>query len=140
MTSVDPGGTGSFTGDGAGLATAFVAGAAALAVAVHPDLTPSQQSDCLTATAFHIPADKALVGAGTVDPAATVTAPAPDPSAAPSPQAPASLHMEPRGPYRPHHGHRHHLRRRGGRPEHGLRRVPPPRARRRGRRPGGSAP
>ncbi|MFF1648854.1 S8 family serine peptidase [Streptomyces sp. NPDC058240] len=95
VMSVGPGGTGSFTGDGAELATAFVAGAAALAVAAHPDLTPSQLTDRLTATAYHIPADKALVGAGTVDPAAAVTAPAPEPRARPTPRAPATLHMPP---------------------------------------------
>ncbi|MFI5771071.1 S8 family serine peptidase [Streptomyces sp. NPDC051658] len=95
VMSVGPGGTGSFTGDGAELATAFVAGAAALAVAAHPDLTPSQLTDRLTATAYHIPADKALVGAGTVDPAAAVTAPAPDPTARPTPRAPAALHLPP---------------------------------------------
>ncbi|MFJ7200231.1 MULTISPECIES: S8 family serine peptidase [unclassified Streptomyces] len=94
--SAGPGDTGSFTGDGAEPATAFVAGAAALAVAAHPDLTPSQLSGRLTTTAYYIPADKALVGAGTVDPAAAVTAP--DPSAAPSPQAPAALRMEPPRP------------------------------------------
>lgn len=47
VMSVGPGGTGSFTGDGAEPATAFVAGAAALAVAAHPDLTPSQLKGAL---------------------------------------------------------------------------------------------
>ncbi|WP_217146128.1 S8 family serine peptidase, partial [Streptomyces sp. AC627_RSS907] len=76
VMSVGPGGTGSFTGDGAEMATGFVAGTAALAVAAHPDLTPARLTDRLISTAYRIPADKALVGAGTVDPAAAVTAPA----------------------------------------------------------------
>ncbi|MGW1848577.1 S8 family serine peptidase [Streptomyces sp. NPDC001966] len=141
VMSVGPGGTGSFTGDGAELATAFIAGAAALALAAHPDLTPSQLSDRLTATAYHLPADKALVGAGTVDPAAAVTAPAPDPSADPSPgtRQPCACHLPRPTPAAP-------------RPSPS---PPPPgvavlitgfaaftfpRARRRGWRPGGSAP
>ncbi|MFD5189676.1 S8 family serine peptidase [Streptomyces sp. NPDC058357] len=95
VMSVGPGGTGSFTGDGAELATAFVAGAAALAVAAHPDLTPSQLADRLTATAYHIPADRALVGAGTVDPAAAVTAPVPGATAHAASRAPADLRMPP---------------------------------------------
>lgn len=96
--SVGPGGTGSFTGDGAELATAFVAGAAALAVAAHPDLTPSQLADRLAATAYHIPADRALVGAGTVDPAAAVTAPLPGPPSHATSRAPADLRMPPPRP------------------------------------------
>ncbi|MFJ2589941.1 hypothetical protein [Streptomyces sp. NPDC087538] len=60
--------------------------AASLAVAAHPDLTPTQLFDHLTATPYHIPANKALVGAGTVDPTAAGTAPTPDPSADPSPR------------------------------------------------------
>ncbi|MDT0612197.1 S8 family serine peptidase, partial [Streptomyces lancefieldiae] len=84
VMSIGPGGTGSFTGDGAEMATAFVAGTAALAVAAHPDLTPARLADRLTSTAYRIPADEALVGAGTVDPAAADTAPAP----APAPPAP----------------------------------------------------
>ncbi|MEE1746123.1 MULTISPECIES: S8 family serine peptidase [unclassified Streptomyces] len=95
VMSVGPGGTGSFTGDGAELATAFVAGAAALAVAAHPDLTPSQLADRLAATAYHIPADRALVGAGTVDPAAAVTAPVPGATAHAASRAPADLRMPP---------------------------------------------
>ncbi|MEV3858660.1 S8 family serine peptidase [Streptomyces sp. NPDC050095] len=75
VLSVGPNGTGKFTGDGAEVATAFVAGSAALAASAHPDLTPSQLSARLVSTAYHSPADKALVGAGTVDPAAAVTAP-----------------------------------------------------------------
>ncbi|MGW2111396.1 S8 family serine peptidase [Streptomyces sp. NPDC001948] len=124
VMSVGPGGTGSFSGDGAELATAFVAGAAALALAAHPDLTPSQLSDRLTATAYHLPADKALVGAGTVDPAAAVTAPAPDPSADPSPWDPAALRMP---PPEAHSGRTTAIAitsaAGGGRPDHGLRRV-----------------
>ncbi|MFE3944477.1 S8 family serine peptidase [Streptomyces sp. NPDC059118] len=98
VMSVGPGGTGSFTGDGADLATAFVAGAAALAAASHPDLTPPQPADRLTATAYRIPADRALVGAGTVDPAAAVTAPGPGPSAHAASRAPAGLRMPPPRP------------------------------------------
>ncbi|MFF3957164.1 S8 family serine peptidase [Streptomyces sp. NPDC001890] len=124
VMSVGPGGTGSFTGDGAELATAFIAGAAALALSAHPDLTPSQLSDRLTATAYHLPADKALVGAGTVDPAAAVTAPAPDPSADPSPWDPAALRMP---PPEAHSGRTTAIAitsaAGGGRPDHGLRRV-----------------
>ncbi|MFF2012927.1 S8 family serine peptidase [Streptomyces sp. NPDC058195] len=101
VMSIGPGGTGSFTGDGAELATAFVAGTAALAVAAHPELTPAQLTDRLIATAYHIPAGRALVGAGTVDPAAAVTAPlAAVPSAPPSP-GPAALRMP---PPEEHHG------------------------------------
>ncbi|MFE9612486.1 S8 family serine peptidase [Streptomyces sp. NPDC006012] len=75
VMSVGPGGTGKFTGDGAESATAFVAGTAALVASAHQNLTPSQLSDRLTSTAYHAPADKALVGAGTVDPSAAVTSP-----------------------------------------------------------------
>ncbi|MFE6667364.1 S8 family serine peptidase [Streptomyces sp. NPDC057697] len=96
VMSVGPGGTGGFTGDGADMATAFVAGAAALAVSAHPDLTPAQLAGRLTATAYHIPADRALVGAGTVDPAAAVTAPGPGPAAHATPRAPGGLAMPPR--------------------------------------------
>ncbi|MGW2848548.1 S8 family serine peptidase [Streptomyces sp. NPDC001108] len=95
VMSIGPGGTGSFTGDGAELATAFVAGAAALALAAHPQLTPAQLTDRLTATAYHIPAGKALVGAGTVDPVAAVTAPLATAGAVPDPPGPAALRMPP---------------------------------------------
>lgn len=141
VMSVGPGGTGSFTGDGAELATAFVAGAAALTLAAHPDLTPSQLCDRLTATAYHIPADKALVGAGTVDPAAAVTAPAPDPSAVPSPQTPAALRMP---PAEAHSGRTTAIAITSAAGAAvlitGFAAFTLPRARRRGWRPGGSAP
>ncbi|MFF3392743.1 S8 family serine peptidase [Streptomyces sp. NPDC002669] len=94
VMSIGPGGTGGFTGDGAEMATGFVAGAAALVVAAHPDLTPAQLADRLTSTAYRVPADRALVGAGTVDPAAAVTAPAPA-SAPPAPHDRDGLRMPP---------------------------------------------
>ncbi len=91
VMSVGPGGPGHFTGSGADLATAFVAGTAALVRAAHPESTPAQVRARLLTTAYPmVTAGRAFVGAGTVDPSAAVNAPAPGaatPSAATSPSS-----------------------------------------------------
>ncbi|MFD7455107.1 S8 family serine peptidase [Kitasatospora sp. NPDC059827] len=89
---------GAFTASGPGCATAYVAGAAALLLALRPELTPEQLTRRLEATAYHpgtaLP-DRA-VGYGTVDPVAAVTASWP--TAAPAPAvAPVTI---PPGPDR----------------------------------------
>ncbi|MEV7598041.1 S8 family serine peptidase [Kitasatospora sp. NPDC089797] len=82
-------GGGVFTASGPGCATAHVAGAAALLLALRPDLTPEQLIRRLEATAYH-PGGRlpdAAVGYGEVDPVAAVTASwstaGPGPAAAP---------------------------------------------------------
>ncbi|WP_320775872.1 S8 family serine peptidase [Streptomyces sp. CRN 30] len=74
LTGIGPGG-GGLTGGGAELATAFVAGTAALVDAYRPGLSAAELRGRLTATAYPSAADRALTGAGTVDPAEAVSAP-----------------------------------------------------------------
>ncbi|MFE4451347.1 S8 family serine peptidase [Streptomyces sp. NPDC056796] len=83
LVGVGPG-RGQLTGSGADLATGFVAGAAALVVTARPQVTGPELADRLTATAYRMPAaGPGLVGAGSVDPVAAVTAPWPARAAAP---------------------------------------------------------
>ncbi|MFE2408542.1 S8 family serine peptidase [Kitasatospora sp. NPDC059408] len=75
VTGTGPGG-GLFTASGPGCATAYVAGTAALVLALRPDLTPEQLVRRLETTAYR-PGTRlpdAGVGYGTVDPVAAVTA------------------------------------------------------------------
>ncbi|MEU1284201.1 S8 family serine peptidase [Kitasatospora sp. NPDC005856] len=86
VTGTGPGG-GLFTASGPGCATAHVAGAAALVLALRPELTPEQLIRRLETTAYH-PGTRlpdAVVGYGVVDPVAAVTAswPAGAPGAGP---------------------------------------------------------
>ncbi|MFC8448896.1 S8 family serine peptidase [Kitasatospora sp. NPDC057223] len=107
LMSVGPGGAGYFTASGPSLATAVVAGTAALVLGYRPELTPAQLADRLKTTAYHpgtlLPDPR--LGYGTVDPTAAVAAalpgkPAPAPSAArtavaalpPPPARPAQWH------------------------------------------------
>ncbi|MEU9078442.1 S8 family serine peptidase [Kitasatospora sp. NPDC048538] len=89
VLSVGPGGKGHFTGAGPSFATAVVAGAAALALAYRPDLTPERLADRLRTTAYHpgTALPDPLLGYGTVDPLAAVSAPVagdPAPRSAPT--------------------------------------------------------
>ncbi|MGW3043762.1 S8 family serine peptidase [Kitasatospora sp. NPDC001159] len=98
VTGPGPGG-GVFTASGPGCATAYVAGTAALVLALRPELTPEQLTRRLESTAYH-PGTRlpdAAVGYGTVDPVAAVTASWP--SAAPAPAAAAPVAIPP-GPDR----------------------------------------
>ncbi|MFJ2867728.1 S8 family serine peptidase [Kitasatospora sp. NPDC087314] len=86
VTGAGPGG-GLFTASGPGCATAYAAGAAALVLALRPELTPEQLTRRLETTAYH-PGTRlpdATVGFGVLDPVAAVTAswPAAAPAAAP---------------------------------------------------------
>ncbi|WP_405460572.1 S8 family serine peptidase [Streptomyces sp. NBC_00101] len=75
VMSVGPGG-GHVTGSGADLATGFVAGTAALVAAARPDAKAPEITARIVASAYRMPAvETGLVGAGTVDPVAAVTAP-----------------------------------------------------------------
>ena len=90
LMSVGPGGTGYFTASGPSLATAVVAGTAALVLGYRPELTPAQLADRLKATAYHpgTALPDARLGYGTVDPTAAVAAALPDkPASALSPAA-----------------------------------------------------
>lgn len=74
VTGTGPGG-GLFTASGPGCATAYVAGAAALVLALRPELTAEQLTRRLETTAYH-PGTRlpdAAVGFGVVDPVAAVT-------------------------------------------------------------------
>ncbi|MFD6426671.1 S8 family serine peptidase [Streptomyces sp. NPDC060198] len=90
VMSVGPGG-GHVTGSGADLATGFVAGTAALVAAAHPEAGASEIAARILASAYRMPAVAGgLVGAGTIDPVAAVTAPRP--SAVPAaPARPVAL-------------------------------------------------
>ncbi|WP_399083254.1 S8 family serine peptidase [Streptomyces sp. BBFR2] len=102
VVSVGPRGDGHFTGSGADYASAVVAGAAALVRSYRPDLTAPQVLARLQRTAYHYQGAVSLVGAGTVDPGAAVTAnlasgrgPAEDPATAlrlPGPPSHAAEH------------------------------------------------
>ncbi|MDA2805260.1 S8 family serine peptidase [Nocardiopsis suaedae] len=77
---VGPGGDGHFTSGGDAVAAAFVAGAAALLRSHEPALSAAEAAERLTSTAYPAPgaASEALLGAGTLDPVAALTAvPAP---------------------------------------------------------------
>ncbi|WP_408639071.1 S8 family serine peptidase [Nocardiopsis endophytica] len=77
---VGPGGDGHFTSGGDAVAAAFVAGTAALLRSHEPDLDAGAVAERLTSTAYPAPgaASEALLGAGTLDPVAALTAvPAP---------------------------------------------------------------
>lgn len=77
---VGPGGDGHFTSGGDAVAAAFVAGTAALLRSHEPDLSAAAAAERLTSTAYPAPgsASEALLGAGTLDPVAALTAvPAP---------------------------------------------------------------
>ncbi|WP_239648876.1 S8 family serine peptidase [Nocardiopsis chromatogenes] len=91
---VGPGGDGHFTSGGDAVAAAFVAGTAALLRSHEPELSaaaaaerlPPAAAERLTSTAYPAPgaAAEALLGAGTLDPVAALTAvPAPRAGAAP---------------------------------------------------------
>ena len=86
LMSVGPGGPGYFTGSGPSLATAVVAGTAALVLGYRPELTRAQLADRLKATAYHpgtvLP--DARLGYGTVDPTAAVAADLPATPGAPA--------------------------------------------------------
>ena len=88
VMSVGPGGSGDFTATGPGLATAFVAGTAALVLGRYPSLTLAQLVRRLEATAYH--PGTALpdphLGYGTVDPVAAVTEVVPGLGGAPVPK------------------------------------------------------
>ncbi|MFD8613524.1 S8 family serine peptidase [Streptomyces sp. NPDC059631] len=100
VMSVGPGGPGHFTGSGADLATGFVAGAAALVGAAHPESTPAQVRARLLATAYPmVTAGRPLVGAGTVDPSAAVSTPMPA-GATPEAAAPAPVALAARASHR----------------------------------------
>ncbi|MEV4615660.1 S8 family serine peptidase [Kitasatospora sp. NPDC049258] len=91
VTGAGPGG-GHFTASGPSYATAYVAGAAALVLARRPGLTPDQLVHRLETTAYRpgsvLP--DPLLGHGTVDPVAAVTAELPEErgagAAAPAPE------------------------------------------------------
>ncbi|HEY5836674.1 S8 family serine peptidase [Streptomyces sp.] len=80
VMSTGPAGTGYFTATGPSCATAFVAGAAALALGHRPRLTGPQLVHRLESTAYHagtaVPDPR--VGYGTVDPVAAVSAVLPE--------------------------------------------------------------
>ncbi|MFW5415977.1 S8 family serine peptidase [Nocardiopsis sp. CNT-189] len=80
VMSVGPGGDGHFVAGGDPVAAAFVAGAAALVRSREPGLTAGQTAERLVSTAYPAPGESAgaLLGAGTLDPVAALTAaPAP---------------------------------------------------------------
>ncbi|MFG2905183.1 S8 family serine peptidase [Kitasatospora sp. NPDC048286] len=92
VTATGPGG-GLFTASGPGCATAHVAGAAALVLALRPELTPEQLTRRLEATAYH-PGTRlpdAAVGYGVVDPVAAVTASWPAGARAADPGSPVRV-------------------------------------------------
>ncbi|WP_051951683.1 S8 family serine peptidase [Actinacidiphila yeochonensis] len=76
VMSVGPGGSGYFTGTGADFASAMVAGTAALVDAAEPGLTAGELTERLERSAVHAAGSGSdpLVGWGTVDPAAAVSA------------------------------------------------------------------
>ena len=88
LMSVGPGGSGDFTATGPGLATAFVAGTAALVLGRYPSLTLAQLVRRLESTAYH--PGTALpdphLGYGTVDPVAAVTEVVPGLGGPPAPK------------------------------------------------------
>ncbi len=80
VMSVGPGGTGDFTATGPSYAAAIVAGTAALALGYRPGLTVAALRDRLEATAYHpgTTTPDAMLGYGTVDPVAAVSAVLPE--------------------------------------------------------------
>ena len=76
VMSVGPGGDGHFVSGGDPVAAAFVAGAAALLRSRDPGLSAGQTAERLVATAYPAPGQAAgvLLGAGTLDPVAALTA------------------------------------------------------------------
>ncbi|WP_020380063.1 S8 family serine peptidase [Nocardiopsis potens] len=85
VMSVGPGGDGHFVAGGDPVAAAFVAGTAALVRSREPGLTAGETAERLVATAYPAPGESAgaLLGAGTLDPVAALTA-------APAPVSPES--------------------------------------------------
>ena len=93
--SVAPVGAGHYSVGGSAVAAAYVAGAAALVRAYHPDLTAQEVWQRLELTAEPSPGGvrTTTVGAGTVDAYAAVTAIGPGDAAAREPAAPALVSL-----------------------------------------------
>jgi membrane-anchored mycosin MYCP len=99
LTSIGPRGPGQISGDGAALATAFVAGTAALVRTYYPQLTAAQVAHRLEATADQpgTTLPNPQVGYGIVDPYTAVTTVLPEESGALGPTAPPvrPIHLAP---------------------------------------------
>jgi hypothetical protein len=90
VVGVGPRGSGHFIGSGSSLATAFVAGAAALVRSYRPDLTAPETATQLTATAYP------TSGTPRLDPYGALSAVLPaSPVAAPAPTPPSPVHISP---------------------------------------------